>query len=303
VTSKNEATKLGTITETALNDDSGTGGISRTVTWGDGTPPITWAPGSTVLTHPYAAIGRYVPTVTLTDAATNTAHYTLDAIVLGDVTAPTGSVTVAPGAAWTSFTDVVLTPTTLSDDVSTADFIKVHVTWGDGTTADSKGTVPLHHRYAAAGSYDVAAAITDEAGNTTPLSASSVLVSDDKAVPVVKLLLPKVKHSVKAWTTLRGRATDSPGTGVKAVALHAIEKRGTRWYAYKTTTKTWARAKTKAKAFAKSGTLTMHPDRLHRWKGRLVGLRKGTLVYRVTATDNVGNMSARVTHKATLTKR
>ena len=102
----------------------------------------------------------------------------------------------------------------------------------------------------------------------------------------MRLLLPKAKHSVKAWRTLRGKATDTAGTGVKFVQLRAVEKRGTSWYAYKTTTKTWVRATTKAKAFAKSGTLTMHTSATHLWAGKLVGLRKGTLVYRVKATDN-----------------
>jgi hypothetical protein len=40
----------------------------------------------------------------------------------------------------------------------------------------------------------------------------------------------------------------------------------------------------------------------HGWAGKLSGLREGTLVYKVKATDNVGNASAVVTHKATLTK-
>ena len=47
----------------------------------------------------------------------------------------------------------------------------------------------------------------------------------------------------------------------------------------------------------------MHTSATHLWAGKLVGLRKGTLVYRVKATDMVGNVSAVVTHKATLTKR
>jgi hypothetical protein len=303
VTSKNDATKVGTITQTALSDDSGTAGITRTVDWGDNTSAVTWPSGSTVLTHTYASIGRYVPKVTLTDAASNTVQYVLDAIVLGDVTAPVGSVTVSPGTAWTSYTRVSVTPTALSDDVSPQDFIAVHVAWGDGTSTDSKGTAPLQHVYTTAGTDVVAVTITDEAGNPTSLPPTSVTVSDDKTAPVVRLLLPRAKHSVKAWTTLRGKATDTNGTGVKVVSLRAVEKRGTAWYGYQPATKRWVRAATQAKAFARSRAMSLTTSATHAWAGRLAGLRKGTLVYKVRATDNVGNQSAIVTHKASLTLR
>jgi hypothetical protein len=299
------ATGVATITQDSLADDSPVGQVTRTVDWNDGSLPETWSSGLT-LTHPYpTAPARYVPTVTLMDAAGN--HVTVDvpAVVIADVTAPTGAFTVSPATAWATFTSVTLAQTALSDGTgSPADKVTRLVTWGDGTTTDWTSGATVSHVYAAAGSYTPNVTLTDEAHNSSlPIDTSAVVVSVDAAAPVVKFRFPAAKHSVKAWTTLRGKATDSPGTGVKAVALHAVEKRGTRWFAYKPASKTWVKASTKAKAFAKSGTLTMHTDASNRWSGKLGGLRKGTLVYKVKATDNVGNASAVLTHKATLTRR
>jgi hypothetical protein len=299
VSSKNDATKLGTITQTALYDDAGSAGITRTVYWGDGSPTVTWGPGSTQITHTYTTIGRYVPVVTLTDASDNSAPYTLDAIVLGDVTAPTGSVAVSPSSGWAAYTQVEATPTAVSDDVSPSNMIKVQVSWGDGTTSDSTGTAVLKHVYAAAGTYAVATTITDEAGNPTVLP-SSVTMTSDKVGPRVTLTLPAKKHSVRAWKTLRGKATDAQ-TGVKTVSLKAVEKRGSVWYGYNASTQKWVKAATKAKAYARSVAFSRRTDPQNRWSAKLVGLRKGTLVYKVKAVDRVGNASATVTHKATLT--
>jgi 5'-nucleotidase len=295
-----DATKVGTITQMALDDDSGAAGVTRTVDWGDGTSAVTWTSGATI-DHTYAAVGRYVPTVTLRDAADNSVEYTLDAIVLGDVMAPTGSVAVSPSTAWTSFTHVVATPSALSDDVSPQGMVRVHVAWGDGTSTDSTGAAALDHVYAAAGTYDVATTITDEAGNPTDLPASSVTVSDDTVGPKVTLTLPAKKHSVQAWKTLRGKATDAQ-TGVKSVSLKAVEKRGAAWYGYNASTKKWVKASSKAKAFSRSVAFSLSTTARNRWRATLAGLRKGTLVYKVKAVDQVGNTSGTVSHKTKLTR-
>jgi len=54
-------------------------------------------------------------------------------------------------------------------------------------------------------------------------------------------------------------------------------------------------------AYARSVAFSRRTDPQNRWSAKLVGLRKGTLVYKVKAVDRVGNASATVTHKATLT--
>ncbi len=91
------ATGVATITQDSLADDSPVGQVTRTVDWNDGSLPETWPSGLTK-THTYpTTAARYVPTVTLTDAAGN--HVTVDvpAVVIADVTAPTGAFTAVAG--------------------------------------------------------------------------------------------------------------------------------------------------------------------------------------------------------------
>lgn len=291
-----------TITQQTLSDDSGTAGITRVVDWGDGTT-VPWASGATI-NHTYGALGRYTPTVTLTDAANNANPVSVPAIVIGDTQAPTGSFSVAPGTAWAAYTAVTVSQSALHDDYSPDPNITRSVDWGDGAvTSDWTGADTITHVYTAAGTFSPTVTLTDEAHNASaPLATSGVTVTVDAVAPVVKLLLPTARHSVTAWKSVKGTATDAPGTGVKRVSLRAVEKRGTAWFAYKATTKTWVKAGSKAKAFAKSRALSLHTTASNSWVGKLVGLRKGTLIYKVKATDNVGNASAVVTHKASLTK-
>ncbi|MFZ2012424.1 MAG: hypothetical protein WAV00_01210 [Nocardioides sp.] len=145
--------------------------------------------------------------------------------------------------------------------------------------------------------------ITDEAGNHTELTLAAVTVKVDSVGPRVKLVLPKNKHSVRAFRTIKGKATDTGGTGVKNVTVKAIEKRGTFWYGYNAKTKTWLKAATKTKALAKARVAVVRTNSRHVWAVTLKGLRKGTLVYRAFAKDKVANKSATLTHTATLTRR
>jgi hypothetical protein len=107
---------------------------------------------------------------------------------------------------------------------------------------------------------------------------------------------------VKAWRTLRGTATDAE-TGVKSVSLKAVEKRGASWFGYNAVKRAWVKATSKKRAFAKAKAFALTTNAQHQWAAKLTKLRKGTLVYKVRATDQVHNKSALVVHKATLTKR
>jgi hypothetical protein len=142
--------------------------------------------------------------------------------------------------------------------------------------------------------------ITDEAHRSAQVPTSEVVVTADTTGPRVKLTLPRAKHSVKAWKTLRGKATDAQ-TGVKSVRLKAVEKRGGSWFGYKAATHTWVKARSKAKAFSRAGAFTLKANARHQWTAKVAKLRKGTLVYKVRATDQVHNTSG-VTHKARLTR-
>lgn len=296
-------TGAATITQESLTDDSPVSGITRTVDWGDGSSPEVWPTGDTI-DHSYPLVqNRYVPQVTLTDVAGHTTVVDSSGVVVEDDQAPTGTFTVAPAAAWAAFTAVTVTQQgDLTDNWSPADQISRSVDWGDGTSTDWTSAQPLTHVYAAAGSYSPTVTITDEAGNAAVVPTSEVAVTADLVRPTVKLTLPRARHSVRAWKTLRGKATDAQ-SGVAKVALKAVERRRGAWFGYNARTKKWVRTTTKAKAFAKAKPFVLATNARHRWTASLVGLRKGRLVYRVRATDHVGNVSTTRTHQAALTRR
>jgi hypothetical protein len=295
-------TGIATLTELGLEDDSPLTGVTRTVDWGDG-DTTSYGAGQPI-THTYPLTEkRYVPVVTLEDAAHNASHpVEAPAVVINDTKAPTGDFTNATTTAWAKFTKVTVAQNgDLVDNWSPSANITRSVDWGDGTVVDWTTGTTLSHVYADAGTYQPKVTITDEAGNPAVEPTSDVVVRLDATAPKVKLTLPRSKHSVKAWTTLRGTATDG-GTGVKSVWVKAVEKRGATWYGYNAVTHKWVKATSKTKAFTKAKAFTRTTNARHRWNAKLAKLRKGTLVYKVRATDRVNNRSVTVTHQATLTK-
>ncbi len=291
-----------TITQDSLTDNLPVSGVTRTVDWGVGSP-VDWPTGTTIQhTYPVAA-ARYTPTVTLEDAAHNVRVVDVPAIVLEDSQAPTGSFSVSPASGWAGFTQVSVTQEgVLADNWSPADHITRSVAWGDGTTTDWTTSDATTHVYATAGTYTPVVTITDEAHNANPVSTSAVQVSTDTGRPKVRLRLPRAKHSVRAWRTLRGTARDAE-TAVVRVTVKAIEKRAGVWCGYDAVGRRWITARSKARAFARAKAFVLVPGARHRWSAKPAKLRKGTLVYRVRAIDVAKNRSRLVTHRATLTRR
>ena len=306
-TSWSNDTGVATLKQDTLSDD-GPGAITRTVNWHqtDGSPEESW-PNGTTLQHSYPlTAARYVPTVTLTDGAGN--HVTIDApaVVIDDTTAPTaGSYTVSNLNPWATLTKVTVTETAAPTDVWSDDgFITRTVDWGDGSSTSTwTGSGSAHHVYAAAGAYTLTVTDTDEAHNVTTAQTSSVVVKADTVAPKVTISKRKPLHSVAAWRTLKGTATDTAGTGVKSVSVKAVEKRKGAWYGYNARTHKWLKAATEAKAFKRAVAFTRTTSATHVWTAKLSGLTKGTLVARATATDLVGNRSGAATRSASLTQR
>jgi hypothetical protein len=296
-------TGVATVAVTTPASDNSGGAVTASIDWNDGSPAQAWTMAADV-THTYPkTAARYVPTVTLKDASNNSNPVEVNAVVMNDSVAPTGAFTVSTGSAWAKLSTVTVTQQgDLSDNWSPADHIARSVDWGDGTTTDWTTSDPATHVYAAAGDYTPTVTITDEASNAAAVPTSLVTVTADLVAPVVKLTLPRSKHSVRAFRTLRGKVTDA-GTGVKSVTLKAVEKRGRAWYGYNAKTKKWVKAASKARAFAVARALRPVPTATHTWSAALRGLTKGTLVWKVAASDLVGNTSVPLSHQAALTKR
>ncbi|HSJ21834.1 MAG TPA: hypothetical protein VK964_14785 [Nocardioidaceae bacterium] len=266
--------------------------IQRWIDWGMGNGWEAWTTGVSI-SHDYPELGLWKPRVRLLDNAGNERVVTLQTVVTGDYSAPSGTYTTTPQRAWAQLTRVVLTETALSDNLSAREDIVRWVDWRDGTTPTqwTRGTT-LTHVYQAGGTFSPSVRLVDEAGNAVTVDAPTVTVAVDAAAPTVRITVPKRKAAfVDSWRTLRGTARDPLGTGVRQVQVRVVEKRGATWYAYQAPGKRWVKAgSTKAAAMKKTrpgvGTL-----KSGRWSMSVARLRKGTIVVKATATDRVGNVS------------
>jgi hypothetical protein len=290
-----------TITQLSLSDDvTAEDNILRTINWGDGTPTQSWSGAS----HSYPAdMAAYEPTVTLEDAAGNVRVVHLAAVVVGDHLPPTGGFG-ATSTGWARWTKIALTETTQVGDnfVDPANVITRTVAWGDGTTDTWTGSVAPTHVYAAAGSYHPEVSLTDQAGNESAAAmANTVEVAGDTGRPRVSLNKPSTRRTwVRKWVTLHGKARDA-ATGVKVVKLRLIEKRGTTWYAYRSSTHRWVRGGTQAGALRRATVAKVKPTARNKWSFHVSGLRKGRFVVQVKAIDNVKNRSKLRTVSQSLT--
>ena len=300
---------VATVTQTALSDDvTAAADVTRSIDWGEQAGVDSWEPwaAGTVLQHEYpSTLGvRYQPRVRLQDAAGNSATLLLRGVVIGDENAPSGTFTAAPLNPWAKLNRVTLTQTAIDDNFSPNENIERLVNWNDGTPTViwSTGTV-LQHLYTVGGTFTPTVTLADEAFNQATVEANAVTVRVDSTKPTVLLRVPTAPKSVNSWLTLRGRALDGSGTGVKTVEVRAVEKRGASWYAFKPGLRTWVKAgATKAAAFKVAGVRKVTPTSLGAFAARLPRLRLGTLVIRLAAVDRVGNRSATVSHTQVLVR-
>jgi hypothetical protein len=286
--------KISVNLDSVSDDVSAAGQINQEVDFGDGTPTVNAAATTTSFAHDYGPTkALYYPTVTVSDGAGNVSTYDLTAVV-ADVTPPSGSIAVAPAAAWAKWTKVSVTVSGVSDDLSNPVDVSRTVDWGDGNVTSVVGLSTITHRYRTAGVYEPNVILADQAGNTSAvLTDADVTVTADVVSPKLSLTLPR-RHTDRAaaWSTLRGRASDAQ-SGLRYVHVQAIEKRSRAWFAFNPTKHRWVRAgSTAAAAWKKAGTGKATLGTRHRWSFALKGVTKGTLVFRAVAGDHVGNTSA-----------
>jgi hypothetical protein len=293
-----------TVTQTQLADNLSTAAqLTQTIDWGDASPNSTGPGTTTSFAHTYSTTPAvYHPVVTIKDAAGNETTVELAAAVK-DLAAPTGSYSVSPATGYARWTTVTLTQDAIDDDLSANEDISRTVDWGDGPAETWTDGTTLTHRYDAAIAATPTVTLEDEAGNVAaPISSSAVSITADTTAPKLRFKLPTTgRQSVSKWTTLRGRAIDSE-TGVKNVRLKVVEKRHAKWYAYKSDTRRWVSAASQRGAWKKATTTTATTVG-RRWSLPVKRLTVGTLVYRASGTDNVGNKSAWLKHSQLLTRR
>lgn len=251
--------------------------------FGDGASSAQQSP-----THTYDQPGTYTVTLTAANASgSDSAHQTVQ---VDDVTAPTGRFTVSPTSAWSGWTRVAIRQQSISDDGTPAGQIRRVVRWGDGTGSQtwSSGTV-LRHVYRGAGAHTPQVRLTDDAGNTRVVQLGKVSVSQDQVAPSVRLDLPSSRDLVSSWRRLHGTVHDHQ-SGVARVVVRVVQKRHGHWVAYQPGTG-WVSASSRAAAVHAAGWVRVVPG-AGAWSQDIPGLRRGTLLVRLTARDHAGNRAA-----------
>jgi hypothetical protein len=290
-----------TVTQTALDDNlTPRDQVARFIDWGEGGDFEPY-PAGAVATHDYPDRGRWVPRVKLVDLAGNEAILTLDAAVVRDSEGPSADYSLSTTSAWSRWTAVTLTETGLDDDWSPNETIVRRVDWGDGVVDAGWTPASASHVYPAAGTYEVRVTLVDESGNETVEDVSTpVVVTDDTVAPTVTWRLPMRRLSVRAWRYIRGSAVDHE-TDVAVVRVKMVQRRAGRWVAFRSGR--WVRRATKAGALRAATARQRQVSDVDRWSVRARGLRRGLLVYRAWATDEVGNIGPKVTRQQRITKR
>lgn len=288
-----------TVTQSDIGDDlTADADIRRSIDWGDGV--VEPYPDGLEATHTYTASGRYPVSVSLVDAADNTRVLALGAAVVGDVSSPEGEYSLSTASAWTGWTSVKLVETSVRDNMSPGEELVRTVDWGDESGEQLwKGTAVHEHVYSTAGAYKVTVSLRDEAGNESEQELD-VEVADDTVAPAVTWRLPKRRLSLRAWRYIRGSAADNQ-TDVDVVRVKMVQRRAGRWVAYRSGR--WVPRATARRAM-RAATARQRPvSDLDRWHVRAPRLRRGLLVYRAWATDEVGNVGPKVTRRQRLTRR
>jgi hypothetical protein len=293
-----------TLTWHALADDvTSRGAIVRSVTWGDGTARQPWPSGRSI-GHGYPGPGAWHPVVRLVDAAGNTALVPAPAVVVGDRRPPTGVFSASPTAGWATLSEVGLTQLSLRDDRSAPADVGRTVRWGDGDSTPWPAGEPAAHVYETDGVLTPVVRLVDEAGHHRLVRANPVTVSRDTGPPSVRLHRPPAdqRSSINSWRTLEGRATDAE-TGAAVVRVQVAQRRRDGWYAYHPGDGAWVRASDRGDAWRHARTALVLPSPAGRWLCPVRPLRRGLLVVRVDARDNVGNTSDLLVRRQQLSSR
>jgi PKD repeat protein len=254
--------------------------------FGDGSTSTSQSPS-----HTYDSPDDYTVTLTVTNGAGSDSSTGVISVADQDDKPPTGTFSTSPASGWARSTRVTLTQTSIGDNHTPAGSIRRAVDWkdGSGVVGWTTGTTTTHV-FRSAGSFTPTVTLTDQAGNQATVTAGPVTVRADTTAPTAGLRRPANRFSATAWRVLKGRDSDG-GTGVSWVHVSVVERRGGAWYAYRATTHSWVKAASRAAALRKSRLGRAALVGTSQWSYAVRGLRKGTLVVRLVASDRAGNTS------------
>jgi fructose-specific component phosphotransferase system IIB-like protein len=220
-----------------------------------------------------------------------------------DTTPPTGHYRLERTSAYLSSANMDLSDI-FSGEEGEADFKIIQtdveagatrkVVAGDGTPARSWTTgTSFTLTYTKSGVYTPHVLLTDAFGNTRDVALPAVHVIADLTGPAIGITTPARPGQKASWHVIRGTVSDS-GTGVAAVGVGVLEKRGRTWWVYDFKKRKWLEgygsiAKTERKT--KASSALVYPSTSGTWRSPVIkGLVKGKLRVEAAAIDNEFNL-------------
>lgn len=219
-----------------------------------------------------------------------------------DTTAPTGSYKLDRRSAYLSSANLDITDI-FSGAQGEADFRITQtavagaktrrVLAGDGTAAQTwtSGSA-FTLTYTKPGDFTPHVLLTDEYANTRDIKLAPVHVAVDATGPSIRISTPAKPGKASSWRRIRGTASDS-GTGVVAVGIGVLEKRGSTWWVYDFKKKKWLEGYTslqKTESKTKANAAMAIPSSTGFWRSPVVkGIVKGKLRVEAVAIDSEFN--------------
>ncbi|MBM2615164.1 PKD domain-containing protein [Actinoplanes sp. LDG1-06] len=250
--------------------------------------------------------GRRRMLTSITVATAVTALGTTGVVLAANAQGSELSASAAPAASYDFSTyypfigaPVTMTQTSITVGDTPASEVVQTIKWGDGTVQRAYGTTKkFSHVYRTAGSYSIQVTLEDGVSAPNVRMVGRLSVKKDATKPVVSLNKPASPTKATSWALLKGKASDT-GSGLKTVAVTAIEKRGSAWYYYNGSA--WVKASSQTTAGQKAKVLTVTPLKgLFSFKFK--GVTKGSIRIAYSAFDRAGNRSAPKYLTQTITK-
>ena len=223
----------------ASTDDEGVS--SYAFAWGDGTstPPQATA----TATHTYASAGSFIPTVTVRDVAGASSTASATVSVSSPPTPvdnpPAASLSVAP-ASGVAPLDVTADASASTDDRGIASYA---FTWGDGASTSPQASPTATHRYGSAGTFTVAATVTDTIGQaSTTTRTVSVAAPPTVDSPPVAALSVTPSSGTAPLTVTADASTSTDDRGIASYAFSWGDGTSTEAQAGATATHTYGAA-------------------------------------------------------------
>jgi hypothetical protein len=281
------------LTQTALADDvDADADVTREINWDDGTTE-TLPAGTDKLRHKYETVGTYEVSVKLTDKDNNTAYAEVTGSNKVKVTTTPGTYKLdkTTGYVWVNRDNgrEGAAKVTVSLAGIPSNTTRVRLNWGDGKYSTASRTQKTASWWYLRGSYRITAELENSDGKSAARYVGVFKVIEDTLKPTIAIKTPKNPTKASSWKTISGTSADKGLGAVVWVEVVVWQQRGTIWYYYNFSKKTWIKYKGGNLPAAAVKGISNPPK--GNWKVSVAGIKKGLLEVNCAAADDNGNWS------------